>query len=176
MATLRQIESARRNGALSRGPVTDRGREISSANSRKHNVTAKKIYVLANESGDAFNSLVDSIVAQYRPEGELERELCLNIAYAHWRLRRLGVVETSLFDREMTRHLDAHGGDDEGLRLASAFESLASAGGSLSLLTHYETRLHRTVQRLIERLEKIQRKRKNEPDSPTLGGLPVEVA
>jgi hypothetical protein len=172
MATLRQIESARRNGVLSRGPVTDRGREKSSANSRKHGVTAKKIYVLANESADAFNRLVDSIVGQYRPEGDLERELCLNIAYAQWRLRRLGVVETSLFDREMTRHFDVHGGSDEGLRLATAFESLASGAGTLSLLTHYETRLHRTVQRLMERLEKIQKKRKNEPDFISPDRLP----
>ena len=166
MATLRQIQSARRNGALSRGPVTERGREISSANSRKHGATAKKVFVLANESADNFDRLVDSIVAQYEPEGELERELCLNIAYAQWRLRRLSVVETNLFDREMTRHLETVGGADEGLRLASAFESLATGAGTLSLLTHYETRLHRTVQKLIERLEKIQKKRKNEPDSP----------
>jgi hypothetical protein len=169
MATLRQIESARRNGARSRGPVTDRGREISSANSRKHGATAKKIFVLANESADAFNRLVESIVERYSPDGELERELCLNIAYAWWRLRRLSVIETGLFDREITKHLEAHGGGDEGLRLASAFQSLASGAGALSLLTHYETRLHRTVQRLVDRLEKTQRKRKNEPD---LDGVP----
>ena len=186
MATLRQIESARRNGALSRGPVTDRGREISSANSRTHGVTAKKIYVLANESSDAFERLVGSVSERYQPEGDLEHEICLSIAYAHWRLRRLGAVETSLFDREMTRHLDTVGGSDEGLRLAGAFETLASGAGTLSLLSNYETRLHRNVQRLIDRLGKIQnarlekgkkKKRKNEPDfSPASAGTFEEVA
>jgi hypothetical protein len=169
MASQRQIDSARRNGAMSRGPSTAAGREKSSRNSTTHGLTSKKIFVLANESSDVFDGLVEAFVRQYQPGNDVEHELCLNIAHTHWRLRRLTIVETGLFDKQMS--VPEHAGEnaDEGIRLASAFEALAKNNGALGLLTRYEGRLYRTLQTLIDRLERMQRERKkkcqNEPDS-----------
>jgi hypothetical protein len=161
MVSQRKIDAARRNGALSRGPVTAAGLEKSSQNSRKHGITAKKLFVLANESTEAFDDLVAGINRHYQPEVELEHELCLNIAYAYWRLRRLSVVETGLFDDHMSTISDESCRGEESIRLARTFDTLAN-GKSLGLLTKYEARLYRTFYRLIEQLEKA--KGKNEPN------------
>ena len=160
MASQRKIDAARRNGALSRGPVTAQGREKSSRNSLKHGITAKKLFVLANESSAAFDELLEGFNRHYQPANELEHEICLNIAYAYWRLRRLSVVETGLFDDRMAAITDESCRNDESIRLARTFDALANEN-SLGLLTKYEARLYRTFYRLVEQLEKA--KRKNEP-------------
>jgi hypothetical protein len=173
MASQRQLESARRNGALSRGPVTPEGREKSSRNSLVHGLSAKKIFVLQNESSEDFQDLIAAFIRQYEPATEVEEELCLAIAHAHGRIRRLNIVETGLFDKQMDRQdqelREAYATFDEGVRLASAFESLAKQNGALGLLTRYEGRVYRTLQTLVGRLETIQRERRkkcqNEPDS-----------
>jgi hypothetical protein len=43
MRTQRQIEASRINGAKSRGPVTDAGKQKSSRNSRRHCLYARNI-------------------------------------------------------------------------------------------------------------------------------------
>jgi hypothetical protein len=75
MASQIQIDSARRNGARSRGPATAEGKSKSAGNSLKHGLSSKKIFVLANESNDAFNDTVEAIKRIYQPSNELEHEL-----------------------------------------------------------------------------------------------------
>jgi hypothetical protein len=53
MSSIRKIESSRANGALSRGPVTESGKQISSQNARRHALLAR-IVLLENESPDGF--------------------------------------------------------------------------------------------------------------------------
>jgi hypothetical protein len=103
MASQRQIDSARRNGALSRGPVSPEGRAKSARNSLKHGLSSKKIFVLSNESEESFDSTLEAVNQHYQPSSDLERDLCLEIAHARWRLRRLWIIETGMFDREMDR-------------------------------------------------------------------------
>ncbi len=167
MATQRQIDSARRNGALSKGPVTVAGKEKSARNSFTHGLTSKKIFVLENESAQAFDHVVAGFISHYRPATDVEQELCLNVAHAHWRIRRLAIVETGMFDRQVGKQNE----DDEAIRLAAAFEAMAQKNGALGLLTRYEGRLYRSFKTLVERLETTQRNRRaeekicqNEPD------------
>jgi hypothetical protein len=165
MASQRQIDSARRNGSVSRGPVTEAGRDKSSRNSLKHGLSSKKLFVLANESEEAFAATLDAINRHFQPETDLERELCVEIAHHRWRLRRLWIIETGLFDKEMDKQ-DAElrktfTSFDEGTRLTCAFESLASENGALGLVTRYEARLHRAFNRSVDRLNQLQEQRRN---------------
>jgi hypothetical protein len=176
MATIKQIESARRNGALSRGPVSPEGKSASSRNSLKHGLTSKKIFVLSNESSGNFDELVDSIRTEHRPQTPVEDEICVAIAHAQWRLRRLWITECAMYDKQM--HSRAQGEPkfvDESARLADAFEHIACENSALALLTRYENRLYRTIDRLEERLARLRRAREaaaasknvfceNEPD------------
>jgi hypothetical protein len=174
MATQRQIDANRRNAARSKGPVTPEGKEKSSRNSTTHGLSARKIFVLVNESDEVFGDLVAGFVRHYQPGTELEHELCLNIAHTHWRIHRLAVIETGMFDRELARQEKIERRDtdiEEHIRLAGAFEGLAKANGALGLLTRYEGRLQRTLQSLINRIEAVQKKRQNEPN---LTGPPAD--
>jgi hypothetical protein len=163
MASQRQIDSARRNGARSRGPASPEGRAKSARNSLKHGLSSKKIFVLSNESEESFDSTLEAVNQHYQPASDLERDLCLEIAHARWRLRRLWIIETGMFDREMDRQdavmRDTYRNFDEGLRLAGAFEVLAKPHGGLGLLTHYESRLQRSFNRAVTRLEQIQKEK-----------------
>jgi hypothetical protein len=176
MATIKQIESARRNGALSRGPVTPEGRAVSSRNSLKHALTSKKIFVLANESSGVFEDLAETIRTEHQPLTGLENEICIAIAHAHWRLRRLWITECAMYDRQMDARAQTPQ-VDEGARIAEAFEHIAADNHALGLLTRYENRLYRTIDRLEERLRRLRRAREatklagenifceNEPDA-----------
>src|SRR5919108_3710816 len=87
-----QREAARRNGAKSRGPVTPEGKQKSSRNSTQHGLTAEQIFVLNNESEEAFFELRDAIIARFQPVDELETDLCIEMAHARWRLHRIWTI------------------------------------------------------------------------------------
>jgi hypothetical protein len=162
--SLIKAEAARRNGRLSRGPKTSEGRLKSAANSLKHGVTSEKLFVLNNESREGFDRLVATIHSLYQPMNDLETEICLDVAHARWRLRRIWTIETALFDKTMGAQ-DAQLREqfelfDEGTRLACAFEDLAQESRSLGLLTRYETRLRRAYDRALENLKSAQAQRR----------------
>ena len=99
--SLLKSETARANGAKSRGPVTPEGRAASSRNSLRHGFTAESV-VLPTESQEDFQSLLDSYTDQFRPQGGVEMDLVQTMAAARWRLRRISTIETTLLNNEMT--------------------------------------------------------------------------
>ena len=67
MPSQSKSQTARSNGAKSRGPVTPEGRAKSSGNRVRHGLRAKSI-VLPTESSAEFESLRDSYLDQFRPQ------------------------------------------------------------------------------------------------------------
>ena len=96
MASSRQISANRRNGKLSRGPKTKKGKEISSQNSLLHGLLSCES-VLPFEDGVHFRALHVELALALAPVGELERLLVDRIIGLFWRLRRLCKVEAGLF-------------------------------------------------------------------------------
>src|SRR5271154_6920869 len=95
-------ETARINGAKSHGPVTPEGKARSSANSRRHGLTAASI-VLPGESAEHFQLLLADFMDQFQPQTGVEVDLVEVMAAARWRLRRLLAIETHQFDLELVR-------------------------------------------------------------------------
>ena len=62
------------NGAKSRGPSTIQGKLVSSQNATRHGCTANSL-VLTNESGDRFQSLLQSYIDELQPTTQLEMDL-----------------------------------------------------------------------------------------------------
>src|SRR5579862_6412434 len=87
MPTQLKSDTARANGAKSSGPVTPEGRAASSRNSLRHGFTAASV-VLPTESSEDFQSLLDSYIHQFHPQGGVEIDLIQTMAAARWRLRR----------------------------------------------------------------------------------------
>jgi hypothetical protein len=164
MATLKQIEAARRNGAKSRGPVTAAGKERSSRNALRHGLYSK-VVVLSNESPEMYGNLVDDYLAEYDPATRREHDLVLLIANCAWRLNRIMTMETAALDLRIDQERPALDAAtlkiDEATRAASAFTSLADTSRTLVMLGRAESRLVRNMERAEERLAILRERRKN---------------
>lgn len=160
MATLNQIEAARRNGTRSRGPVTEEGKARSRYNSTKHGIYAKCV-VLNNEDPDAWAESVEQSIAAWNPADDRELRLVTDIANANWRIDRLSAYEVAALDFEIDRmrpEVDATFEQiDEITRSTLAFNSLLVNNKALqtvqaALRTQYRLRDRATI--LLMRMQK----------------------
>ncbi|MCC6861448.1 MAG: hypothetical protein IT158_22965 [Bryobacterales bacterium] len=147
MSSELRIRAARANGALSRGPVTPRGKRRSSQNAIRHGLFAQCV-LLSNESQEAFEGLLRDYLNRFLPTDAVEHDLIDEMVSACWRLRRLWAIETATFEQELANQESSAGVR----RLASAFAALANNSQHLALMQRYETRLHKIYQRAFHNL------------------------
>jgi hypothetical protein len=83
-----QVEASRRNGARSRGPVTEEGKARSSRNALTHGLCAMHHLVLEDEVPDDLQALIANITAETRAAGEVEGRLARRLAIAFWKGER----------------------------------------------------------------------------------------
>ena len=62
-----QIEASRRNGARSRGPVTEEGKARASRNALKHGLTAMHHLVLEDEAPSELEEMTARLWPRWRP-------------------------------------------------------------------------------------------------------------
>src|SRR5260370_10389876 len=160
MPSKRKSDTACTNGAKSNGPVTPQGRAISSRNSLRHGLTAKAV-VLAVESREEFQALLDDHVNQFQPATAVESSLVQTMAIARWRLNRIAGIEANLFGNAFLRLAGRELQGEE--PVARAFRDLADNGKSLAVLLRYESTLTRTYDRALKPLDQLQRARKAAP-------------
>jgi hypothetical protein len=158
MPSLLRSETARLNGAKSRGPTTAAGLEKSSQNAVKHGLTSQSALVLACESRENFDAILNDFMVTYQPENATETDLVEEMVACRWRIRRLWGIETSLLDGEILNRQTHFEGTDR-YHLAQAFRYLADDSRSLALAGRYESRLHRIYDHAYATLRDIQRTR-----------------
>jgi len=155
MSSQRKIDSARANGALSRGPITEEGRKISSMNALKYGLTAHTV-ILPDEDDQQYNVLLDTYFNDLQPDGIFERDLVVEMVNARWRQRRFCDVESFMFVREMDKNEEEVKKDYDsgavGVAHSFAFRNLVY-GGSLPMLNQVESRLERTYLRAFRTLQ-----------------------
>ena len=93
-----QIEASRRNGARSRGPVTEEGKARASRNALKHGLTAMHHLVLEDEAPSELEELTARLMAEVAPMSEIEARLARRLAIAFWKGERAERIEVALFD------------------------------------------------------------------------------
>jgi len=171
MATDKQIQAARENGAKSRGPKTPEGKAHSSQNATKHGFLAKTL-LLPNEDQSEFEAIAAAYIIKFQPEGPVEPHLVEELIACYWRQRRAWGMETSLLDDEMTRLNPQIAQEfqqiDECSRAARAWKSLADTSQSLQLLTRYEASLHRRYLRALRTLGQLQAARQPAQPEPEI--------
>jgi hypothetical protein len=144
---------ARRNGALSRGPVTPAGKARSAGNSTRHGLCAK-IRVLADDGDSAaLAALRSALAARHLPRDAAEAHWVEELAFAAWRQRRLRTLEAEVLAR------------------AGAVGEAAGAAPTLpsfSTLIRYRARLDRDWRRAAEELEALRRDRAVPPSPAQL--------
>ena len=159
-------ETARANGAKSRGPTTPEGKEKSSRNALKHGLTAGVGNILLDcEDPDEFEQAFNKLLGIHEPARPAERDLVEEMAAARWRIRRMWTIETGLLNAEVLKQQSSpsvSAGD-----LASAFRALSDDSRSLLLASRYEARHQRIYDRAYKTLRELQQARKaEEPEKP----------
>ena len=87
----KQLQANRRNASRSTGPRTDAGKQISRRNALTHGIRATDLVGVTHddETPEELEDLLDRLRADLAPEGILEEMLVSQIAFQHWRLRRV---------------------------------------------------------------------------------------
>ncbi len=170
--TLTKSESARINGAKSRGPKTPAGKAKSSQNAIKHGIFAKVI-VLRNENADLFEQLTQDFVRRFEPRDGVELAIVEQMVAATWRLSRCWELQTQTMNLELEKDQDP---DNENLK-ARSFHATIGNSPAMQLLHRFENSYERIINRAIRTLANIRKnfpmpdndeqKCENEPKPPS---------
>src|SRR5437016_3663839 len=169
-------DTARANGAKSRGPKSAETKEKSSRNSLRHGFTSRHTMLLECEDEDEFQELEDEFAATHQPATPAEQDLVNEMVAARWRINRIRTIETVIMDCEMVRKKaeveKTFLQPDSGIHMGMAFRTLAEESRSLSLCNRYESRFSRMYERAYRTLRELQqkaaepKKQKSEPKPP----------
>src|SRR6201997_1921667 len=97
-------ETARINGAKSRGPTTPEGKEKSSRNAIKHGLTSGNGNILLDrEDPDEFDEILNKLLDIHEPATPAETDLVEEMVAARWRTRRMWTIETGLLNAEILK-------------------------------------------------------------------------
>jgi hypothetical protein len=167
MSSLRKLESARNNGAKSRGPNTPEGKERSAMNSARHGFAASKI-VLAAEDRPQFDAMRDAFIEKHQPADEVESSLVDEMVVANWRLYRIWAGEAAMFDRKMQALLpDPEPSTQHPERgFGQAFEEFAADENALKLMMRYEANCRWQYDRALRNLLSLRKAAADQPQEP----------
>lgn len=159
MRSDKQIEASRRNGALSRGPVSIDGKAVSSRNAVTHGLTARDI-LLRHESPEQFQQLLQSNFARFAPQDNTETRIVEEYSVAEWRLRRAWTLIAALLDNRMDAmapELDQqYEHIDYATRAALAHDYSPRGTQSLRELEHHASRYSHACDRALRRLRELR--------------------
>src|ERR1700691_1813843 len=155
MTSEKQIEANRRNALLSTGAKTEEGRNRSRMNALRHGLTGQ-VTTMTDEDRAAHDQFSKALIQDLAPEGAMEIQLAQRIATDSWRLNRISAIEDNLF----ALGLHEHGGKlnleheqiDAALTAARVFTMESK---NLQLLTLYEQRINRSLQKNLAMLQQL---------------------
>jgi hypothetical protein len=139
-----QSETSRRNGALSRGPVSEAGKAASAQNALRHGLRGGGISVRAEESA-WYAGLLATHQDLYKPANAAEASLVEQLCLVELKLHRLDLLELAALDGA------ADGAAETRLGLPS-----------LSTLARYRSRITKERWELEHRLSQLQQRRRAE--------------
>jgi hypothetical protein len=165
MTSEKQIDANRSNALLSHGPVTDAGRKRSSMNALRHGLTGQ-VTSMTDEDRAAHDTFSKALMQNLAPDGAMEVQLAQRIATDSWRLNRISAVEDNLFALGQLQHGGGACPDipqlDAALTSAHVFTTESK---TFQLLTLYEQRLNRAVQKNLALLQSLQAERKTQREA-----------
>ncbi len=91
----RRQDASRRNGALSKGPITPEGKARSSRNAITHGCLAIDI-TFNDDEAQLFERIRDGYIARFEPRDQVEHDIVEEIVFAKWQMRQAWQYEKSL--------------------------------------------------------------------------------
>jgi hypothetical protein len=162
MPSDRQLAANRANAQLSSGPKSEIGKRRSSLNARRHNLTGQ-VTAMTEEDRIAHDAFAEALIKAMVPEGALELQLAQRIATDSWRLNRATAIEDNIFALGLFDHSGEIDVDHPELHTAlTAARTFTREAKSIELLTLYEQRINRSLQKNLALLQQLQATRKAE--------------
>ncbi len=157
MITEKQLEANRCNAQKSTGPRTIAGQANSSRNNLRHGLTGH-INLLPTEDRAAHDAFCTELIDSFNAETPMESQLAQSIAEDSWRLNRARAIENNMFAL-------GHGHQHREARIALAdAETFQTQAAAFNLLSLYEQRINRNLQRNMKLLRELQAERKTQHD------------
>ena len=155
MISEKQLEANRRNAQSSTGPKTVEGKANSSRNNLRHALTGQ-ISLLPTEDREAHDAFCNGLIESLNPETPLEHQIAHSIAEDHWRLNRIRAIENNMFAL-------GHKGEHREIQIALAdAKTFQAQAHQFQLLSIYEQRLNRNLQRNLKQLQELQAERRQQ--------------
>src|ERR1700728_307499 len=165
MISEKQLEANRNNAQLSQGPVTDEGRKRSRMNALRHGLTGQ-VTTMTDEDRTAHEKFSRALIQDLAPRGAMETQLAQRIATDSWRLNRISAVEDNLFALGVHEHGGKLHLENEQIDAAlTAARVFTMESKQLQLLTLYEQRINRSIQKNLAMLQSLQATRKAEHEA-----------
>ena len=165
MISEKQLEANRNNALRSSGPKTEAGRNRSRMNALRHGLTGQ-VTTMTDEDRTAHDQFSKALIKDLAPEGAMETQLAQRVATDSWRLNRISAIEDNLFALGQLQNAGQACPDvpqiDATLISARVF-TLESK--QLQLLTLYEQRINRSLQKNLAMLQSLQATRKSEREA-----------
>jgi len=161
MITDKQLAANRLNAQRSTGPRTHKGKNRSKLNALRHNLTGQ-VSAMTEDDRLFYDLFIDGVMKSLAPENALELQLAQRIAHDHWRLNRAAAIEDNIFALGYDAsggHAHEHPQIDAAWTAARVYKLEAK---NLELLSIYEQRLNRTLQKNLAELKALQAERKAE--------------
>jgi hypothetical protein len=156
MISEKQLAANRRNAERSTGPRTEEGKKASALNARRHNLTGQ-VTAMTDADRIMHDAFSASIVENLAPEGAMEIQLAQRIATDSWRLNRISAIEDNLFALGHSAHSNDIETDHPEIHAAlTAAKVFTEESKQLQLLTLYEQRINRNLQKNLATLQALQ--------------------
>src|SRR5580698_10944814 len=160
MTSEKQIDANRRNALLSTGATTAAGHNHSRMNALRHGVTGQ-VTTMTDDDRAAHNQFSNALMKDLAPDGAMETQLAQRVATDSWRLNRISAIEDNLFALGQLQNAGQACPDvpeiDAALISARVFTQESK---QLQLLTLYEQRINRSLQKNLAILQQLQATRK----------------
>jgi hypothetical protein len=154
-----QLAANRENAQLSSGPRTIAGKKRSSLNAFRHGLTGQ-IVIHTPEDEQAFKKHCDGIREGLAPVGAVETDLAQAIAEDRWRLNRARALENNILALGQSEYLPPDGSYSELHAALAQTQAWMAHARELHLLTTYENRIRRSVEKNTAEFNALQTQRK----------------
>jgi len=101
----------RANAQKSTGPSSRAGKQRSSMNAVRHNLSGQHLMLLDTEA-EAYNRMAASMLVDLNPKSEPERQIAQKVIDINFRLNRLTAIENNLFTFGLTANAKDNDNDD----------------------------------------------------------------
>ena len=159
MSTSAQIMANRANAQLSTGPTSESGKAKSSLNAVKTGLTGATV-LLPSDDVAAYERLIASSFAEWKPETDREKVLVQCIADTEWRLLRIPSLESGIYALGRLQFASKFEDQPEAVRstLLDAY-IFQTSRRDLTNLSIQENRLRRQREKDQAELKQLQQER-----------------